>query len=208
MVMFHDALIKLDTLEAQTLLTELNPQIEGSPYEAGKATVLTAPVSFYPGHQFIEISDHTTMPARKTALIYKAGEAKSAVILDWTNKPIYVLNDNAPLSLDESTINDYVRFFFNYVRGRHGRLVIIENVDEISWKDEPPVNARKAVGSLIAPLHLYGIDNDGTYRLSARMLFKDSLFKADVVVDHNGHVNLEDEELVIEDIPVVDEVLS
>jgi len=206
--MFSNALIKLDTLEAQTLLSEINPQIKGSPYDAEKATILSAPVSFYPGYQFIEISDHTIMPARKTALIYKTGEAATAVLLDWTNAPIYALNDNAPLTLDEKTINDYVRFFFNYVRGRHGRFVIIENVDEISWKDEPPVNARKAVGSLIAPLHLYGIDNDGTYRLSARMLFKDSLFKADIVVDHNGHVNLEDEELVIEDIPVVDEVLS
>ncbi|MDB5492618.1 MAG: hypothetical protein JWO78_2467 [Micavibrio sp.] len=208
MAMFRNALTKLDTVEAHALLTELNPQIDGSPYQADKATVLSAPVSFYPGYQFIEISDHTIMPARKTALIYKAGDAGSAVMLDWTNKPIYALNDNAPLTLDESTINDYVRFFFSYVRGRHGRFVIIENVDEISWKDEPPVNARKAVSSLIAPLHLYGIDNDGTYRLSARMLFKDSLFKADIVVDHHGHVNLEDEELVIEDIPVVDEVLG
>ena len=208
MPMFNDALTKLDTLEAQTLLSEINPQIAGSPYEAEKATVLTAPVSFYPGYQFIEISDHTTMPARKTALIYKMGQAGSAVVLDWTNGPIYALNDNVPLTLDEKTINDYVRFFFNYVRGRHGRFIIIENVDEISWKDEPPVNARKAVGSLISPLHLYAVDNDGTYRLSARLLFKDSLFKADIVVDHNGHINLEDEELVIEDIPVVDEILG
>jgi hypothetical protein len=208
MAMFRDAFTKLDTIEAQALLTVLNPQIDGSPYDPEKATVLTAPVSFYPGYQFIEISDHTTMPARKTALIYKTGQGESAVILDWTNGPIYALNEQAPLTLNENTINDYVRFFFHYVRGRHGRFVIIESVDEISWKEEPPVNARKAVGSLIAPLHLYSVDNDGTYRLSARMLFKDSLFKADIVVDNQGQVNLEDEELVIEDIPVVDEVLT
>lgn len=206
--MFRDAFTKLDTIEAQTLLADLNPRIEGSPYDAEKATILSAPVSFYPGHQFVEISDHTTMPARKTTLIYKTGQASTAVLLDWTNGPIYALNDNAPLTLNENTVNDYVRFFFSYVRGRHGRFVIIESVDEISWKEEPPANARKAVGSLIAPLHLYSVDNDGTYRLSARMLFKDSLFKTDIIVDNQGHINLEDEELVIEDIPVVDEVLT
>lgn len=203
--MFKDAFTKLDVLESEKLLAEINPLVDGSAYSADKTTVLTSPVSFYPDYRFIELSDHTIMPARKTALFYKPG---NIVMLDWTNKPIYALNDNAPLTLTEEAVKDYVRFFFNYVRGRHGRFVIVESVDEISWKDEPPANARKAVSSLIAPLHLYGIDNDGTYRLSARMLFKDSLFKADVVVDSNGHVNLEDEELVIEDIPVVDEILG
>lgn len=206
--MFRDAFTKLDTLEAQTLLAALSPLIEGSLYAAEKATVLAAPVSFYPGYRFIEISDHTTMPARKTALLYKEGGAGEATLLDWTNAPIYALNDKVPLSLDENTVKDYVRFFFLYVRGRHGRFVIVESIDEIAWKEEPPANARKAVGALIAPLHLYGIDNDGTYRLSARLLFKDSLFKADIVVGHDGHINLEGEELVIEDIPVVDDVLG
>lgn len=59
-------------------------------------------------------------------------------VLDWTNAPIYKLNESVPIVLDDKTVGFYVRFFFTYVRGRHGRFLIVESVDDIAWKDEPP----------------------------------------------------------------------
>lgn len=40
------------------------------------------------------------------------------------------------------------------------------------------------------------------------MMFKDSLFKSNVRVSPKGIVTMEDEDLVVEDIPVLDDVLG
>ena len=101
-----------------------------------------------------------------------------------------------------------MRFFFSFVRGRHGRFLITESVDDIAWKDEPPPNARKAIGSLIAPATLTGVDEGGNFSVAALMMFKDSLFKTSIRVTPNGVVTMKDEELVVEDIPVLDDVLG
>lgn len=203
--MFRDAFVKLDALEIEDLLRRLNPLIEGSDYNAQNVTILAMELSFYPGCRLLEVADHSTMPTRKTFLV--AG-TDHATILDWTNNPIYRLNEKVPIRLDEKNVFDYVRFFFSFVRGRHGRFLITESVDDIAWKDEPPATARKAIGNLIEPIRLKATDRDGTIHLVVRMIFKDSLFKSNVKVAPDGLVTLQDEELVVEDIPVLDDVLG
>ena len=145
------------------------------------------------------------MPPRKVHAVFKPG---SVTVLNWTNEPIYRLNESVPISLNDKNIAEYVRFFFTFVRGRHGRFLITESVDDIAWKDQIPPKARKAIGNLIEPVRLRGIDNDGTFLLSVRMLFKDSLFKSNVRVTPQGLVSLSDEELMVEDMPVLDDVLE
>jgi hypothetical protein len=203
--MFSDAMTKLDPLETGILLQELNPKIEGSPYRPDQTVILAMDMPFYPGYRFLELSDHSIMPARRTPLVYGP---YGVTPLDWTNAPIYQLNETVPIALNEKTIGYYVRFFFTYVRGRHGRFLIVESVDDISWKDEPPPVARKAIGELIAPVQVRGIDPDGSYTVAVRMMFKDSLFKTNVRISPKGVVTMQDEELVVEDIPVLDDVLG
>lgn len=203
--MFRDAFVKLDVLETEALLKEINPLLEGSPLGIRAATILSVEPSFYPGYRFLDISDHNVVPPRRIHALYTPGQL---VLLDWTNGPIYAMNQNKKLRLDEKNVAEYVRFFFTFVRGRHGRFLITESVDDIAWKDEPPPTARKAIGNLIEPARLTGTDADGSFSLSVRMMFKDSLFKARVTVKPDGQVSLKEEELVVEDMPVQDDVLG
>lgn len=203
--MFRDAFTKLDALEVEDLLQRLNPLLGGSPYDAQKVTILAMEPGFYPGCRFLEIADHSVMPTRKSFVVYRQTEA---IVLDWTNVPIYRLNDTVPLTLDERNVIDYVRFFFSFVRGRHGRFIIVENVDDIAWKDEPPATARKAIAGLIEPVRLVGVEKDGSFALGVKMIFKDSLFKSNVLVSPKGMVTLQDEELIVEDIPVLDDTFG
>ncbi len=203
--MFRDAFKKLDRLEAEDLIGRLNPLLGEAPYDSRKTTILAMGLEFYPGARLLEIADHSVLPTRQNFIIDRQTDA---VILDWTNGPIYRLNDDVPLQIDEKNIVDYVRFFFAFVRGRHGRFIIVENVDDVNWKDEPPPTARKAIASLIEPIKLLGIDKDGTFVLAVKMIFKDSLFKSEVKINAKGQVTLYDEQLIVEDIPVLDDTFG
>lgn len=203
--MFQDAFIKLDRLETESLLDVANPKLDGATFRPDNTVVLAHDLPFYPGYRFAEIADHNTNPPRSRYVIQKDGDI---TVLDWTNEPVYRLNEQAPVRLDHHNVIDYVRFFFTYIRGRHGRFLVTETVDDIQWQEEPPPAARKAVGKMLLPLRVIERDGDGDYILECTMVFKDSLFKARVRVKENGRVELFDEELVIEDIPVIDDVLG
>lgn len=200
-----DQFVKLDLLECETVLEEINPALKGSHFHPATVTILANEPSFYPGYRFLDLADYETVPNIRKFVLYKPGHV---VVLNWTNEPIYALNEKAPIVLTETTVADYVRFFFTYVRGRHGRFIITESVEDVTWRDEPPPAARKAIGKMLEPLHIQERGGAGDFKLVARMMFKDSLFKTTVNVQANGLVNLSDEELLIEDMPVMDDTFG
>ncbi len=204
-MMFQDAFIKLDALESETVLEDINPVLEGSSFDSETVTILGQKLSFYPDYRFLDIADYEVVPHARRFIIYKPGDV---VVLNGTNEPVYALNEKAPLLLDENTAVDYVQFFFSYVKGKHGRFIITETVDDIQWKEEPPPAARKAIGKMIESVLVTKIDDDGSYHLVASMMFKDSLFKTSVIVSPSGLVNLSDEELLVEDMPVLDDIFG
>lgn len=203
--MFQDAYVKCDRLETEDLVGALKPHLDGSAFKADNTVIMSRPLAFYPGYTFLDIADHSQMPARRRFVLRSAHDV---VVLDFTNAPIYALNARAPLKLTEDTITEYVRFFFSFVRGRHGRFLICESIDDIQWREEPPPSARKAVAKMLRPLEVVSTDVDGTTHLVAQMMFKDTLFQTEIEVKKDGFVKLANEKLLIEDMPVLDDTFG
>lgn len=203
--MFRDAFKKIEGDEAAQLLAQVAPKLAVSAFDATKASVMTHPLSFYPGWNFLEIADHTQSPAKVACAIYKDNDV---VPMTWNNEPIYALNARVPVQLSRDNIAEYVKFFFTYVRGKHGRFLIAENVDDIDWREDPPPAARKAIAKMLLPLTIKERGEDGSYKLAACMMFRDSLFQADITVGPAGAVELSNEELLVEDMPVMDDTLG
>lgn len=203
--MYQEAFEKVETKEAKAMLAELASLLVGVTFKAEDATIMQATPRFYPGYEFLDIGDYSNTPAQRRFAMYKPGES---VVLDFTNAPIYTLNKTCPIKLDTDNVADYLRFFFTYVRGKHGRFIIVENVDDIPWRDDPPPAARKAIGNMLMPVTLHDIDDEGVFHLETCMLFKDSLFKSHAEITRDGFVSLRDEELLVEDMPVLDDTFG
>jgi hypothetical protein len=203
--MFQEAFEKLELADIATILDRINPALEGATFDPVETTILSLPIHFYKGYQLLDIADNTVMPAIKRYALYSL---ENFVVLDFTNKPIYKLNQQAPLQLNPDTVSDYVRFFFSFVRGKHGRFLIVENVDDIHWKDEPPPNARKAISKMVVPVAILEEAKNGDFALESTMVFKGALFKTNIAVQKNGTVTIKNEELLVEDMPVLDDAFG
>ena len=203
--MFRDALTRLDQLEIEGILPAINQATAGAAFDPQKITVLSGEIPFYPGCRFFEVADHTVMPSRKVFMIQTPAGCRP---LDWASSSIYALNKSVPIHLDEKNAIEYARFFFTFTRGRHGRFQIVETVDDIMWKDEPTPSVRKTMSGLIDPLRIVAMEDDGSYVLDTRMVFRSSLFRSRVTIAPDGGISMSDEELVIEDMPVVDDILG
>ena len=204
--MFTDSYTQIEHGPAAEILDQLNPLLDGAPFNPAMARVLSHDLPFYNGYSLVEVTDHDVNPLRQISFIYKKSTGEDKIfLLDGQNEVIYYLNKAVPIFLSEEIIKLYVRFFFSYVRGRHGRFIIVENVDDVEWREEPAPAGRKALGKMIEPMNLKNISDEGAYYLSASIVFKDSLFESDISVDESGTVTLSNQELLVEDIPVIDD---
>ena len=203
--MFHDAFVKLDKEDTEQVLDIVNPVLQGVQLNPEKTVIMSYSPSFYPGCYFVDMSEYDTIPAQRCFAVL---HGKEVFVLNWTNEPIYELNTKVPVSLDIYNICEYVRFFFTFVKGRHGRFLIAETVDDINWKEEPPPAARKAIGKMLTPMEAHVGEDGESFIVKASMMFKDSLFSCDVTVKKDGIVSISGEELLIEEMPVLDDVFG
>ena len=202
--MFQDAFDKLELEEIAIILDRVNSEIEGVDFDPVNTVIMAVDMPFYPGYRFLDIADHTNSPPTQRFVLL-SDERFS--VLNFSNEPIYALNRELPIKLSKDPVLDYMRFFFAYVRGRHGRFLVVEYVDDIAWKDDPPPPARKAIGKMLKPLKLTNKDGE-PFQTETTMVFKDSLFSATITATPEGMVSLTDEELLIEDMPVLDDVFG
>ena len=193
-----------DAEQTPRLVAEINTQMKDVKFDDTYTTVKSQSVPFYAEHDLIELTDSTKSPALVRRAIYKPGDF---YILNWTNQPIYTANEKAPIIVNEDNAMIYVNFFFHFVKGRHGRFVLIDGPEEINWSEAPPEKGLQALRNMIKPLAVTDTEDDGTINLLSYMVFKDSLFRAKVQLKRDGMVSLTDEALVVEGMPIIEDVV-
>lgn len=196
---------EIDPEKMPRLVAEINRSLKERQFDPNTTIGRRQELPWYAEYAFIELEDTgTSGPTFKRRIIYRPDDF---YILNWTNGPIYTANDKAPIIINTDIVAEYVKFFFNFVKGRHGRFVIIDTVDEIAWEGSVPAKGKEAVAKIIKPVSVTSTEDNGKITLLSYMVFKDSLFRANVHVERDGMVSLSDEALVIEGMPIVEDVV-
>ena len=203
--MYENAFKKLELEEVASLLDTYNPLFDGLAFDPLETTVMAQKISFYPGYTYYDVADYSCMPPIHR---YVIDGPKSKTVLDWTNDPIYQLNQTIHFVLDEETVSDYIRFFFSHVRGKKGQFMLAESIDDINWRDDPPPAARKTIGEMLKPLNDVQAISDSGFATTISVMFKDSLFQCDLVISQNGLIEMSNEKLLVEDMPVMDDIIE
>ncbi len=205
--MFDESFEKLEIDEIASILNAVNKQVEGSVFDPLETNILAISLPFYSGYRFLDIADHATNPPLQRFVFHK-DDTREFKIVDWTYKTIYEINSEAHINIDDDNVLEYVRFFFSYVKGRHGRFIICESADNIDWKDEPPAEVKKKLNETLQILKIKKKNKENVYEIEAFMILKDTLFKTDIYVEPNGCVTISDHEIIIENIPLLDPILG
>jgi len=207
--MFSDAYTTLQAEQCGGLIDQLNSLVEGSAFEPEKLRIITHHLPFYKDYALFEVTDISVNPERSISFIGRTDfKNNSLYVLNGTNEAIYVLNDKVQIGLTDKNIKTYLLFFFHYVRGRFGQFKIIEHVDDIVWREEPSQGGRKAIAKMVEPLTVKSVSEQGDFTLKASIIFKDTLFESDITIAKDGKVNLHNQEMLVEDIPVLDDTIG
>jgi hypothetical protein len=206
----------LDDAATQKILADIADEVAPIKFPEGKTTIQVTPVEFYDEFKLYAVSD-TTLPAPNTRyMLYKAGDVS---LMNWTNEPIYSVNERAPIKIDRKTCIPYAKFFFHFVRGQLGRFIIVEKPEEVVWLANANDKEKADVAERLMPVTYKGIGRDNLITLTATVVFKNALFKTDIKIapfemdvfdpeigapEHFtiGQMKLTNEDLLLEDLNV------
>ena len=177
--MFDNDFRPLDAAATQALLADIADDVSPVRFPANATTVHVTDLPFYDAFKLYAISD-TTLPQPNTRYaLYKQGDV---TLLNWTNEPIYAVNERAPIKLDRKTAIAYAKFFFHFVRGQLGRFIIVEKPEEVVWLSNANAEEKAKVAAKLMPVTYKGIGRDNLMTLTATVVFKNALFKTDVKI--------------------------
>lgn len=214
--MFDAEFAALTPEATREFLTEITPEIAPVKLPLDKTLVQAMPLAFYPEHKFYAITDMTLPPPNVRYMLYKPGDVN---LMNWTNEPIYTVNEKAPIKLDRKTLVPYAKFFFHFVRGQLGRFIIVEKPEEVVWLPDANDKEKADVAAHLMPVTYKGIGRDNLFTMTCTVVFKNALFRTDIRVapyemdvydpelgapEHFtiGQMKLTNEELLLEELNV------
>lgn len=155
-----------------------------------------AALTFYPSLTFYEVTDQAHNPPRQLyALIDETKE--EVTVLDMTNQPVYKLNNEGYLTLNETTAIPYVAFFFSCVAGPYGLMPVIEKLD-LPQGQEPDSETAEALEGVkdVIPPRVLG-EEEGGFRVGAALLFQGAVFRTEIVISDAGVIRVDKHELAL-----------
>jgi hypothetical protein len=96
----------------------------------------------------------------------------------------------------------YARFFFGLVVGGLGAFFITHDVAEVLWSEGTNDAVKKEFASKVRELTWRGEAPDGRHELRGTVVFKNALFEASVMVNQKWEMELTNEELLMDDLPI------
>lgn len=171
--------------------------------------ILKRSYSFYSGWSALEINRASDIDSEPLLLLMPAKPDKSQTILvDYRMETIRRLNKTVPLKLNAANAAEYASFVLKYTRGEEGRFIPLKEIEELSWREEPPNAAKRGIASLIQPPRLVEADDTAhSYAVMLCVLFQRHLFSLSLQIDRDGTLHVLDRTLLIEDLPVQDDII-
>ncbi|QQR69510.1 MAG: hypothetical protein IPI58_02225 [Alphaproteobacteria bacterium] len=205
--------------EAEELAVELSRILQPAPPKEQMAFKVAA-LPFYADYKLFGMP----VPGQPGAAIFFLRGNGEFLPLDGSNVPIYLLNQKAPVVLNRETVPAYAKFFFDLVRGKYGRFIIVEKPEDIAWLPDASEEDKERVNQLLQPLTYKSLGRDNRFMLSATVLFRNALFSTNIRVcavaeapgeDAEkepgkivGEMELTDEQLLAENLSLPEEPIS
>jgi hypothetical protein len=196
---------KIEGKEVDRYLPILNPVIPGTSLTSDQVQLMRAKLAFYNDTSLIDILDRQAHPPRHFTVLTNK---KISHILDYKAQTILAMNEVFGLDLNDQTVCDYVRFYLRYTQGPHGRFILLEGVEDIPWKEDPPPAARQALSDMIKSLPMTLTETGSGWQGDISVIFQGAFYYVEISVDKSGKIAFDKQRLMIDQMPVYDDIIA
>lgn len=183
------------------LIKKINEKSSFDIFSADRSHLTVADLPFYKNFKLLQATTFSSIPPVTMQYLISGTAPDFKVIkMNGTRDPIFENNAEGGLVLDAKTVVPYAAFVLDAVQTDQGTLRLVEKVDENTFSDTPTPQQRKEVTHMIRPAKVK--ETDDGFELDVIMLYGDSVYRADLEVKKDGFIEIKQEELLAEGLPV------
>ncbi len=187
--------------QIEVLIKKINALSTFSMFTPGRSHLTIAELPFYSEFKLLQATTFSSIPPVTMEYLIKGeGENAEVIKMDGTRDPIFENNAKGGLILNKDTVVAYAAFVLDAVQTEQGSLRLVEKVDEDTFTDTPTPQQRKDVTHMIRPAKV--TETADGFALDAIMLYGDSVYRADIDVKKDGFIEIKDEQLLAEGLPI------
>jgi len=166
--------------------------------------ILARDLSFAPGWARYDCEDYSDIPHYKRIFIANDNEVRPVI---YTTDPVKTVFDNIMLSINETTINDYLHFYLMALNTGGENLQPIVSVDDMAWREDLSPIARKSLDSELSSYPVITKKTSGL-EVDLAVIFRQSLMIVTCHVNKKGQVKFIDRSVIIEDLPIINDLTN
>ena len=187
--------------QIEVLIKKINALSTFNMFTPGRSHLTIAELPFYSEFKLLQATTFSSIPPVTMEYLIKGeGENAEVIKMDGTRDPIFENNAKGGLILNKDTVVAYAAFVLDAVQTEQGSLRLVEKVDEDTFTDTPTPQQRKDVTHMIRPAKV--TETADGFALDAIMLYGDSVYRADIDVKKDGFIEIKDEQLLAEGLPI------
>lgn len=194
------SLTNISKKDAKKLIDVVNDKTDLSPFIPDQTRILAEDLAFYPNAKICELTDDSAMPLKHLFVLYHGDGA--ADIVEYSYDWVQQMNKRVQLSLTAETIPSYVDFYFNHIALKGGKMQVLRSIEDMPWRDEPPMEARSSLSALLTPFLVDDSDPKTGFQLVFSALYAGSIFTIHADLSPNGALTVTDQEEIAIDLPV------
>lgn len=127
-------------------------------------------------------------------------------VLDGTQKPFLEANSLSPLVLTSNNVYQYALIVLGNIRKGNSSYRLVNSIDEIPFSTIPTKEQFLQIESSIAPPVIE--KNANHFLIKTNLLLNDSVLEASIQVQIDGRIEIKEERVVLENMPVKEMVLE
>jgi len=187
--------------DTEILIKKINALSSFDMFTPGRSHLTIADLPFYSNFKLLQATTFSSIPpVTMQYLIAGRGADAEVIKMDGTREPIFENNPKGGLILNAQTVVAYATFVLGAVQTEEGSLRLVEKVDEDTFSNTPTPQQRKDVTHMIRPAKV--TETAAGFNLDVIMLYGDSVYRADLEIRKDGFIEIKDEELLAEGLPI------
>lgn len=185
---------RLDRDSTMNVINGVKSSAHPGLFSAGTSEVRRAYLSFYSGLFLYKLTNFSSLPSFSFEFV---GNGTFFHYLDGTEEPIYTLNDEGYLVLNDRSVLDYLDFFLSHTAEDGGESFLIRNPEDMPLLDSLDMKSAEAIAMNHRPAFVEYDAGFDKFTLETDLYAEGLVMRAVVCIDNRGRVDILERKMVL-----------
>ena len=187
----------VDKKSAKVIIEKINALHDIALFDAETTRLEEQKLPFYNDYSLLKATEFSALPPLKMHFLFRSGEI---VKLDGGVEALNNVNRKAKMNINADNVIEYAKFFLSSLMTQEGVFRLVKDVDDVDFSLDPTDEELQKITEAIKPPIIKEQDNG--FNIKANMLYSDCVYHADIFVNKNGDLDILNEEVLLNDMPV------